>query len=203
MTIHHSAHAPDEVPGGERSTLRAVAMPTEHGGWSLTLEPVCSVCSSRGRGPARRSASRRCWPSSVRADRSPRAGASSPRRRRRSTCAPTISSKACATEAVRSRSPLRVASWFSAIHASNRSSVPCQPNQSVCARTASGRPRSVTASIVVWRGRPSMRVVGDRPHPRFELRHAFRREEPIDQGAPWCVLGRIERVWDGASEGDR
>ena len=25
---------------GERSTLRAVAMPTEHGGWSLTLEPV-------------------------------------------------------------------------------------------------------------------------------------------------------------------
>lgn len=28
------------VGTGERSTLRAVAMPTEHGGWSLTLEPV-------------------------------------------------------------------------------------------------------------------------------------------------------------------
>jgi hypothetical protein len=27
-------------PTGEQSGLRAVAMPTEHGGWSLTLEPV-------------------------------------------------------------------------------------------------------------------------------------------------------------------
>ncbi len=25
---------------GDRSILKAVAMPTEHGGWSLTLEPV-------------------------------------------------------------------------------------------------------------------------------------------------------------------
>ena len=41
MTAQPSAGAP-EVPvrSGERSTLRAVAMPTEHGGWSLTLEPV-------------------------------------------------------------------------------------------------------------------------------------------------------------------
>jgi hypothetical protein len=28
------------VTAGQRSTLRTVAMPTEHGGWSLTLEPV-------------------------------------------------------------------------------------------------------------------------------------------------------------------
>jgi hypothetical protein len=40
MTLHHSAGTPDEVSTGERSRLRAVAMPTEHGGWSLTLEPV-------------------------------------------------------------------------------------------------------------------------------------------------------------------
>ena len=41
MTLHHSAGSADEaVSAGERSTLRAVAMPTEHGGWSLTLEPV-------------------------------------------------------------------------------------------------------------------------------------------------------------------
>lgn len=41
MTDHRSAatSAP-QVVTGERSTLRAVAMPTEHGGWSLTLEPV-------------------------------------------------------------------------------------------------------------------------------------------------------------------
>ena len=29
-----------QVSVGERSTLRTVAMPTEHGGWSLTLEPI-------------------------------------------------------------------------------------------------------------------------------------------------------------------
>jgi hypothetical protein len=40
MTLHRSAASSDEVSAGERSTLRAVAMPTEHGGWSLTLEPV-------------------------------------------------------------------------------------------------------------------------------------------------------------------
>jgi hypothetical protein len=41
MTLHSGAHAPDAPVGAaERSTLRAVAMPTEHGGWSLTLEPV-------------------------------------------------------------------------------------------------------------------------------------------------------------------
>lgn len=38
MTAHRSAVAP--VVAGVRSTLRAVAIPTEHGGWSLTLEPV-------------------------------------------------------------------------------------------------------------------------------------------------------------------
>lgn len=40
MTVHHAKAAPDKVAAGERSTLRAVAVPTEHGGWSLTLEPV-------------------------------------------------------------------------------------------------------------------------------------------------------------------
>ena len=40
MTVHHAKAAPDKVAAGERSTLRAVAIPTEHGGWSLTLEPV-------------------------------------------------------------------------------------------------------------------------------------------------------------------
>lgn len=42
MSIHGGTHAPDApaIDAGERSTLRAVAMPTEHGGWSLTLEPV-------------------------------------------------------------------------------------------------------------------------------------------------------------------
>ena len=40
MTVHHGAATPDTVAARERSTLRAVAMPTEHGGWSLTLEPV-------------------------------------------------------------------------------------------------------------------------------------------------------------------
>ena len=40
MTVHHADAAPDTVAAGERSTLRAVAIPTEHGGWSLTLEPV-------------------------------------------------------------------------------------------------------------------------------------------------------------------
>jgi hypothetical protein len=27
-------------PGGERSRLRSVALPSEHGGWGLTLEPA-------------------------------------------------------------------------------------------------------------------------------------------------------------------
>lgn len=40
MTLGHIAATPHEVSVRERSTLRAVAMPTEHGGWSLTLEPV-------------------------------------------------------------------------------------------------------------------------------------------------------------------
>lgn len=43
MTVHHARAAPDKVAAGERSTLRAVAIPTEHGGWSLTLEPVAAV----------------------------------------------------------------------------------------------------------------------------------------------------------------
>lgn len=41
-TIHRSPEAgtqPDRTPA-RRSTLRAVAVPTEHGGWSLTIEPV-------------------------------------------------------------------------------------------------------------------------------------------------------------------
>ena len=41
MTPQRRTGAPDKpIVTGERSTLRAVAMPTEHGGWSLTLEPV-------------------------------------------------------------------------------------------------------------------------------------------------------------------
>ena len=40
MTLHHTVATPGKGSTGERSTLRAVAMPTEHGGWSLTLEPV-------------------------------------------------------------------------------------------------------------------------------------------------------------------
>jgi hypothetical protein len=41
MSGRPSAGAPSApIATGERSTLRAVAMPTEHGGWSLTLEPV-------------------------------------------------------------------------------------------------------------------------------------------------------------------
>lgn len=40
MTVHHADATPDKVAARERSTLRAVAVPTEHGGWSLTLEPV-------------------------------------------------------------------------------------------------------------------------------------------------------------------
>jgi hypothetical protein len=41
MTGHRSASSPGApIPTVERSTLRAVAMPTEHGGWSLTLEPI-------------------------------------------------------------------------------------------------------------------------------------------------------------------
>ena len=40
MTVHHADPVPGKVAAGERSTLRAVAIPTEHGGWSLTLEPV-------------------------------------------------------------------------------------------------------------------------------------------------------------------
>jgi hypothetical protein len=41
MSIHRSAPGPGAASGtGERSALRAVAMPTEHGGWSLTLEPI-------------------------------------------------------------------------------------------------------------------------------------------------------------------
>lgn len=34
------AATPAPIASGERSTVRAVALPTEHGGWSLTLEPV-------------------------------------------------------------------------------------------------------------------------------------------------------------------
>lgn len=38
---HRRSDSPDEeVSHPDRSVLRAVAMPTEHGGWSLTLEPV-------------------------------------------------------------------------------------------------------------------------------------------------------------------
>ena len=42
MTLYtnDSEHPHAPVATGDRSTLRAVAMPTEHGGWSLTLEPV-------------------------------------------------------------------------------------------------------------------------------------------------------------------
>jgi hypothetical protein len=41
MTAHRSVAAPDAPATADvRSTLRAVAIPTEHGGWSLTLEPV-------------------------------------------------------------------------------------------------------------------------------------------------------------------
>ncbi|MDZ7678248.1 MAG: YwiC-like family protein [Acidimicrobiales bacterium] len=41
MTARHAAAVPDgSTIAGDRFTLRAVAMPTEHGGWSLTLEPV-------------------------------------------------------------------------------------------------------------------------------------------------------------------
>ncbi|WP_116995821.1 YwiC-like family protein [Desertimonas flava] len=41
MTLHAISHREARAAGpGDRSTLRAVAMPTEHGGWSLTLEPV-------------------------------------------------------------------------------------------------------------------------------------------------------------------
>jgi hypothetical protein len=42
MTVHRSVESssPTERGGGERSTVRAVALPSEHGGWSLTLEPV-------------------------------------------------------------------------------------------------------------------------------------------------------------------
>ena len=42
MTVNHAVEAGGDasIVTGERSTLRAVAMPTEHGGWSLTLEPV-------------------------------------------------------------------------------------------------------------------------------------------------------------------
>ena len=41
MTVQgHVGSADEEVSIGERSTLRAVAIPTEHGGWSLTLEPI-------------------------------------------------------------------------------------------------------------------------------------------------------------------
>jgi hypothetical protein len=40
VTVHHADATPHKVAAGERSTLRAVAVPTEHGGWSLTLEPV-------------------------------------------------------------------------------------------------------------------------------------------------------------------
>lgn len=46
MTEHPAAalgdgQAPSEpVPAGPRATLRSVALPTEHGGWGLTLEPA-------------------------------------------------------------------------------------------------------------------------------------------------------------------
>jgi hypothetical protein len=41
MTVYDTAPTRNAaIAAGERSTLRAVAMPTEHGGWSLTLEPV-------------------------------------------------------------------------------------------------------------------------------------------------------------------
>ncbi len=41
MTINDAAAAPEpRIVIGERSLLRAVAVPTEHGGWSLTVEPV-------------------------------------------------------------------------------------------------------------------------------------------------------------------
>ncbi|MFP4512142.1 MAG: YwiC-like family protein [Acidimicrobiales bacterium] len=41
MTGHHGTVAADgRSRAGDRATVRAVAMPTEHGGWSLTLEPV-------------------------------------------------------------------------------------------------------------------------------------------------------------------
>jgi hypothetical protein len=40
LDTNRSDHAVAAVATGERSTLRAVAMPTEHGGWSLTLEPI-------------------------------------------------------------------------------------------------------------------------------------------------------------------
>lgn len=61
MTVHHAKAAPDKVAAGERSTLRAVAIPTEHGGWSLTLEPVLLGLLVAWLGPACRSVSRRCW----------------------------------------------------------------------------------------------------------------------------------------------
>lgn len=42
MTLHADSRAPLDTQRttGDRSMVRAVAMPTEHGGWSLTLEPV-------------------------------------------------------------------------------------------------------------------------------------------------------------------
>jgi hypothetical protein len=41
MTAPRTAAVPvAATPAADRSTLRAVALPTEHGGWSLTLEPV-------------------------------------------------------------------------------------------------------------------------------------------------------------------
>ena len=41
MTVHPHVDSPDEDASKvERSTLRTVAIPTEHGGWSLTLEPI-------------------------------------------------------------------------------------------------------------------------------------------------------------------
>lgn len=40
MTVQQGTATADEVSARERTALRAVAMPTEHGGWSLTLEPV-------------------------------------------------------------------------------------------------------------------------------------------------------------------
>ncbi len=42
MSTHHvTVESAGTTPGAaERSTVRAVAMPAEHGGWSLTLEPI-------------------------------------------------------------------------------------------------------------------------------------------------------------------
>lgn len=40
VTVSMSSTLETDVSASARSTIRAVAMPTEHGGWSLTLEPA-------------------------------------------------------------------------------------------------------------------------------------------------------------------